>query len=104
MLRTEWLPKIIALGGRGVSGSRIRRGRLNVGLSHQTGPSAIGTVDFLDVRDMRPRQSGVEDSRKKVRTKVLLLLVLPGDASDPSKRKNVELVLDEIKLKIMSAG
>src|SRR5438874_11512273 len=40
--------------------------------------------------------------RGKKGTKVKLL-VIPADAADPSKRKNVELVRDEIKLKDQEA-
>ena len=44
----------------------------------------------------------VEMIRGKKGSKVRLL-VIPGDAADPSKRKNVELVRDEIKLKDQEA-
>src|SRR5207248_10068715 len=60
-----------------------------------------GTGDLVDVRDMRPAKV-VEMIRGKKRSRVRLL-VMPGDAADPSKRKNIELVRDEIKLKDQEA-
>src|SRR5213595_2106548 len=60
-----------------------------------------GTAEFVDVRDMR-LDKVVEMIRGKKGSKVRLL-VIPGDAADPSKRKNVELVRDEIKLKDQEA-
>src|SRR5438270_11608591 len=44
----------------------------------------------------------VEMIRGKKGTKVKLL-VIPADSADPSQRKNVELVRDEIKLKDQAA-
>src|SRR5438874_13416559 len=44
----------------------------------------------------------VEMIRGKKGTRVLLLAI-PSDATDPSRRKNVELVRDEIKLKDQEA-
>src|SRR5207247_3755581 len=60
-----------------------------------------GTGEFVDVRDMR-LDKVVEMIRGKKGSKVRLL-VIPADAADPSKRKNVELVRDEIKLKDQEA-
>ncbi len=62
---------------------------------------AQGTGEFSDVRDMR-LDKVVEMIRGKKNTKVRLL-VIPADAPDPSKRKTVELVRDEIKLKDQEA-
>ena len=53
------------------------------------------------MRDMR-LDKVVEQIRGKKGTKVRLL-VIPSDAADPSKRKTVELVRDEIKLKDQEA-
>ena len=62
---------------------------------------AQGAAEFTDVRDMR-LDNVVEMIRGKKGTKVRLLIV-PSDAADPSKRKTVELVRDEIKLKDQEA-
>ncbi len=62
---------------------------------------AQGAGDFNDVRDMR-LDKVVEQIRGKKGTKVRLL-VIPADASDPSKRKTIEIVRDEIKLKDQEA-
>ena len=62
---------------------------------------AQGTAEFSDVRDMR-LDKVVEQIRGKKGTRVRLL-VIPSDATDPSKRKTVELVRDEIKLKDQEA-
>lgn len=62
---------------------------------------AQGQAEFADVRDMRLDQV-VEMIRGKKGTKVRLL-VIPADAADPSKRKTVEIVRDEIKLKDQEA-
>ena len=62
---------------------------------------AQGTAEFADVRDMR-LDKVVEMIRGKKGTKVRLL-VIPADAPDPSKRKTIELVRDEIKLKDQEA-
>lgn len=74
-------------------------GRLKVG----DRITAVGQAqsDFVDVRDMR-LDKVVEMIRGKKGTHVRLL-VIPADAPDPSKRKNVELVRDEIKLKDQEA-
>src|SRR5512132_4398908 len=74
-------------------------GRLKVG--DRITAVGQGTGDFVDVRDMR-LDKVVEMIRGKKGTKVRLL-VIPADAADPSKRKNVELVRDEIKLKDQEA-
>ncbi len=62
---------------------------------------AQGAAEFTDVRDMR-LDNVVEMIRGKKGTKVRLLII-PSDAADPSKRKTVELVRDEIKLKDQEA-
>src|SRR5438270_3122630 len=74
-------------------------GRLKVG--DRITAVAQGPTEFVDVRDMR-LDKVVEMIRGKKGTHVRLL-VIPSDAPDPSKRKNVELVRDEIKLKDMEA-
>src|ERR1700756_2450117 len=74
-------------------------GRLKVG--DRISAVAQGPADFVDVRDMR-LDKVVEMIRGKKGSKVRLL-VIPADAADPSKRKNVELVRDEIKLKDQEA-
>ncbi len=62
---------------------------------------AQGAKDFNDVRDMR-LDKVVEQIRGKKGTKVRLL-VIPASAADPSQRKTIELVRDEIKLKDQEA-
>ena len=62
---------------------------------------AQGAAEFNDVRDMR-LDKVVEQIRGKKGTHVRLL-VIPSDASDPSKRKTIEIVRDEIKLKDQEA-
>jgi carboxyl-terminal processing protease len=74
-------------------------GRLKVG--DRISAVAQGNSDFNDVRDMR-LDKVVEQIRGKKGTKVRLL-VIPADAPDPSKRKTIELVRDEIKLKDQEA-
>jgi carboxyl-terminal processing protease len=74
-------------------------GRLKVG--DRITAVAQGPSDFLDVREMR-LDKVVEMIRGKKSTHVRLL-VIPADATDPSKRKNVEIVRDEIKLKDQEA-
>src|SRR5947207_2027506 len=74
-------------------------GRLKVG--DRITAVAQATGELVDVRDMR-LDKVVEMIRGKKGTKVRLL-VIPADAADPSKRKNVELVRDEIKLKDQEA-
>src|SRR5438067_2235730 len=74
-------------------------GRLKVG--DRITAVAQATGELVDVRDMR-LDKVVEMIRGKKGSKVRLL-VIPGDAADPSKRKNVELVRDEIKLKDQEA-
>src|SRR5881398_3880848 len=74
-------------------------GRLKVG--DRITAVGQGTAEFVDVRDMR-LDKVVEMIRGKKGSKVRLL-VIPGDAADPSKRKNIELVRDEIKLKDQEA-
>jgi carboxyl-terminal processing protease len=74
-------------------------GRLKVG--DRITAVAQGPADYVDVRDMR-LDKVVEMIRGKKGTRVRLL-VIPSDATDPSRRKNVELVRDEIKLKDQEA-
>jgi carboxyl-terminal processing protease len=62
---------------------------------------AQGAKEFVDVRDMR-LDKVVEKIRGKKGTKVRLLII-PANATDPSQRKTVELVRDEIKLKDQEA-
>jgi carboxyl-terminal processing protease len=74
-------------------------GRLKVG--DRITAVAQGQAEFVDVRDMR-LDKVVEMIRGKKGSHVRLL-VIPSDVADPSKRKNVELVRDEIKLKDQEA-
>jgi carboxyl-terminal processing protease len=74
-------------------------GRLKVG--DRITAVAQGPADYVDVREMR-LDKVVEMIRGKKGTHVRLL-VIPSDAADPSRRKNVELVRDEIKLKDQEA-
>jgi len=74
-------------------------GRLKVG--DRITAVAQGNGEFSDVRDMR-LDKVVEQIRGKKGTKVRLL-VIPADSPDPSKRKTVDLVRDEIKLKDQEA-
>ena len=74
-------------------------GRLKVG--DRITAVAQGQSEFVDVRDMR-LDKVVEMIRGKKGTKVRLLAI-PANASDPSQRKSVELVRDEIKLKDQEA-
>src|SRR2546425_3365387 len=74
-------------------------GRLKVG--DRISAVGQGTGEFVDVRDMR-LDKVVEMIRGKKGTRVRLLAI-PADATDPSRRKNVELVRDEIKLKDQEA-
>jgi len=74
-------------------------GRLKVG--DRISAVAQGQGDYVDVREMR-LDKVVEMIRGKKGTRVRLLAI-PSDATDPSRRKNVELVRDEIKLKDQEA-
>src|SRR5262245_5297647 len=74
-------------------------GRLKVG--DRISAVAQGQAEYVDVREMR-LDKVVEMIRGKKGTRVRLL-VIPADATDPSRRKNVELVRDEIKLKDQEA-
>src|SRR5438445_8366082 len=74
-------------------------GRLKVG--DRITAVGQGTGDLVDVRDMR-LDKVVEMIRGKKGSRVRLL-VIPADAADPSQRKNVDLVRDEIKLKDQEA-
>ena len=74
-------------------------GRLKVG--DRITAVAQGNGEFADVRDMR-LDKVVEQIRGKKGTKVRLL-VIPSDSPDPSKRKTIDLVRDEIKLKDQEA-
>ncbi len=97
MLRTEdGYAKIESLVP---GGPAQRHGGIKVG--DRITAVAQGPADFADVRDMR-LDKVVEMIRGKKGTKVRLLLI-PSDAADPSKRKTIELVRDEIKLKDQEA-
>ncbi len=74
-------------------------GRLKVG--DRITAVGQGTNAFSDVRDMR-LDKVVDQIRGKKGTHVRLL-VIPVEAPDPSKRKTVEIVRDEIKLKDQEA-
>src|SRR5881398_2863648 len=74
-------------------------GRLKVG--DRISAVAQGPTDYVDVREMR-LDKVVEMIRGKKGTRVRLL-VISSDATDPSHRKNVELVRDESKLKDQEA-
>src|SRR5690242_5962243 len=74
-------------------------GRLKVG--DRISAVAQGGGEFVDVRDMR-LDKVVEMIRGKKGTKVRLLAI-PANAPDPSQRKSVDLVRDEIKLKVQEA-
>src|SRR5438552_1257406 len=74
-------------------------GRLKVG--DRITAVAQAQSDYVDVREMR-LDKVVEMIRGKKGTRVRLL-VIPSAATDPSRRKNVELVRDEIKLKDQEA-
>jgi len=82
-----------------VGGPAQADGRLKVG--DRISAVAQGPADYVDVREMR-LDKVVEMIRGKKGTHVRLL-VIPSDATDPSRRKNVELVRDEIKLKDQEA-
>lgn len=82
-----------------VGGPAQTDGRLKVG--DRITAVGQGATDYVDVRDMR-LDKVVEMIRGKKGTKVRLLAI-PSDATDPSKRKSVDLVRDEIKLKDQEA-
>ena len=82
-----------------VGGPAQKHGGLKVG--DRITAVAQGAAEFNDVRDMR-LDKVVEQIRGKKGTKVRLL-VIPQDATDPSKRKTIEIVRDEIKLKDQEA-
>jgi carboxyl-terminal processing protease len=62
---------------------------------------AQGEAEFEDVVDMK-LDKVVEKIRGKKGT-LVRLLVIPGDATDPSKRKIIEIRRDEVKLKDQEA-
>src|SRR5216684_4087765 len=97
MLRTEdGYAKIESLvpGGPAQVDGRLKVGDRITAVGQSQG-------EFDDVRDMR-LDKVVEMIRGKKGTKVRLLAI-PANAPDPSQRKNVELVRDEIKLKDQEA-
>src|SRR5436305_4375973 len=97
MLRTEdGYAKIESLV---VGGPAQTDGRLKVG--DRITAVGQGQGEYVDVRDMR-LDKVVEMIRGKKGTKVRLLGI-PANASDPSQRKSVDLVRDEIKLKDQEA-
>jgi carboxyl-terminal processing protease len=97
MLRTEdGYAKIESLvpGGPAQTDGHLKVGDRITGV-------AQGSGEYVDVRDMR-LDKVVEMIRGKKGTKVRLLAI-PANAPDPSQRKTVELVRDEIKLKDQEA-
>jgi carboxyl-terminal processing protease len=97
MLRSEdGYAKIesLVVGGPAQVDGRLKIGDRITAVGQQGG-------DLVDVRDMR-LDKVVEMIRGKKGSKVRLL-VIPADAADPSKRKDVELVRDQIKLKDQEA-
>src|SRR5437762_2540168 len=97
MLRTEdGYAKIESLVAGGPAQTD---GRLKIG--DRITAVAQGQAEYVDVREMR-LDKVVEMIRGKKGTRVRLL-VIPSAAADPSGRKNVELVRDEIKLKDQEA-
>src|SRR5436309_1253885 len=74
-------------------------GRLKVG--DRITAVAQGPAEFNDVRDMRLDK--VVDQIRGKKGSHVRLLVIPSDATDPSKRKTIELVRHEIKLKDQEA-
>lgn len=74
-------------------------GRLKV--NDRIAAVAQGNDDFEDVVDMK-LDKVVEKIRGK-KGSTVRLMVIPGDATDPSKRKVVEIVRDEVKLKDQEA-
>src|SRR6476620_2024667 len=82
-----------------VGGRAHTDGKLKVG--DRITAVAQGQADYVDVREMR-LDKVVEMIRGKKGTRVRLL-VIASDAADPSRRKNVELVRAEIKLKDQEA-
>jgi carboxyl-terminal processing protease len=97
MLRTEdGYAKVESLvpGGPAQSDGRLKVGDRITAVGQAQG-------DLVDVRDMRIDKV-VEMIRGKKGTKVRLLAI-PANAPDPSQRKNIELVRDEIKLKDQEA-
>ena len=80
-------------------GPADRDGRLTV--SDRIAAVAQGDEDFEDVVDMK-LDKVVEKIRGKKNT-VVRLLVIPGDATDPSKREIIEIRRDEVKLKDQQA-
>src|SRR5947209_5953211 len=97
MLRTEdGYAKIESLvpGGPAQTDGRLKVGDRITAVSQ-------GTGEYVDVRDMR-LDKVVEMIRGKKGTKVRLMAI-PANAPDPSQRKNVDLVRDEIKLKDQEA-
>jgi carboxyl-terminal processing protease len=80
-------------------GPAARDGRLTV--NDRIAAVAQGEAEFEDVVDMK-LDKVVEKIRGKKGT-LVRLLVIPGDATDPSKRKIVEIRRDEVKLKDQEA-
>ena len=74
-------------------------GRLKV--NDRIAAVAQGSDDFEDVVDMK-LDKVVEKIRGR-KGSTVRLMVIPGDATDPSKRKVVEIVRDEVKLKDQEA-
>jgi carboxyl-terminal processing protease len=80
-------------------GPADRDGRLTV--NDRIAAVAQGEAEFEDVVDMK-LDKVVEKIRGKKGT-LVRLLVIPGEATDPSKRKIIEIRRDEVKLKDQEA-
>ena len=80
-------------------GPADRDGRL--GVSDRIAAVAQGDAEFEDVVDMK-LDKVVEKIRGRKGT-VVRLLVIPSDATDPSKRKIIDIRRDEVKLKDQEA-
>ncbi|MGA7391935.1 MAG: carboxy terminal-processing peptidase [Terrimicrobiaceae bacterium] len=80
-------------------GPADRDGRL--GVSDRIAAVAQGNAEFEDVVDMK-LDKVVEKIRGRKGT-VVRLLVIPSDATDPSKRKIIDIRRDEVKLKDQEA-
>jgi carboxyl-terminal processing protease len=80
-------------------GPADRDGRLTV--NDRIAAVAQGEAEFEDVVDMK-LDKVVEKIRGKKGT-LVRLLVIPGDATDPSKRKIIEIRREEVKLKDQEA-
>lgn len=80
-------------------GPADKDGRLKV--NDRIAAVAQGDAEFEDVVDMK-LDKVVEKIRGKGGT-IVRLMVIPGDATDPSKRKVIDITRDEVKLKDQEA-